>query len=118
MAMSRGKRQRKRGVRQRASGRPPRGQPSEAEREFEGALAELRSQAAEIRARASEAQSPDTPSERVAAILVEDFEGMPAPVDFTDVLAEQGIARARAVAVEVARRAPGSLVSLTLDACR
>ena len=42
----------------------------------------------EARGRAAEAGDPATAPERVAAIVAEDFDGMPAPLGFVQVLAE------------------------------
>ncbi|MGH2843695.1 MAG: tetratricopeptide repeat protein [Solirubrobacteraceae bacterium] len=72
---------------------------------------------AEARRRAEEALSPATPVERVAALVAQEFEGLPAPPGFALRLARDGSEeRARAVATEVARLAPGSVTALTLAA--
>ncbi len=109
MAKSRRKRERKRPGRA-GRQRPSPHRPSDLDREIERV-------AAEIRRRATEAHSPDTPPERVAAILVEDFEGLPSPVGFALILQESGSTeRVLAVAKEVQRLAPGSLAALTFAA--
>ena len=99
---------------QRRSGGPPRrhnpaAAASEVEAEFARAIDEMQ-------ARAVEAQSPATSPERVAALLVEDFEGLPSPVGFAQLLAEQNPHRARTVAERVEHLAPGSLAALTFAA--
>jgi hypothetical protein len=72
---------------------------------------------AEVRRRAEEALAPDTPPERVAALLVEDFEDVPSPPGLAIRLSPDGSQeRARAVAAEVQRLAPGSVTALTLAA--
>ncbi|MGH2862290.1 MAG: hypothetical protein ACRDLT_12415, partial [Solirubrobacteraceae bacterium] len=72
---------------------------------------------AEARRRAEEALSPATPPERVAALVVQEFEGLPAPSGLAVRLTREGSEeRARAVAAEVARLAPGSVTALTLAA--
>ena len=72
---------------------------------------------AEARRRSEEALSPDTPPERVAALLVEEFEDLPSPSGFAVRLGHDGSEeRARAVAREVQRLAPGSVTALTLAA--
>jgi len=113
VAKSRRKRQRKRGP------TPPQAQRrrlSEEERELAAHKREIERALAEIQRRAAAARAPDTPPEVVAAILAEDFGEMPSPVGFTETLAEQSFERARAVAAEVWRLAPGSLVALTFTA--
>lgn len=98
---------------------PPQAQPrrlSEEERELAAHKREIERALAEIQRRAAAARAPDTPPEVVAAILAEDFGEMPSPVGFTETLAEQSFERARAVAAEVWRLAPGSLVALTFTA--
>ena len=72
---------------------------------------------AEARRRYEEALSPDTPPERVAALVAEEFEDLPSPPGLAVRLRSDGSEeRARAVAVEVARLAPGSVTALTLAA--
>jgi hypothetical protein len=72
---------------------------------------------AEIERRVREARSPDTAPERVATLLVEDFEDLPSPVGFAQTLVENGSRdRARAVASEALRIAPRSVTALTLAA--
>jgi hypothetical protein len=71
---------------------------------------------AEIERRAAKAHAPDTPPEVVAAILAADFAELPSPVGFAHTLAEQSPARAQAVAAEVQRLAPDSLLALTFMA--
>lgn len=71
----------------------------------------------EIRRRATEAQDPATPPDRVAAIVAEDFDGMPAPLGLVRMLAERGSPERAGVVVErVALLAPGSVTALTLQA--
>jgi tetratricopeptide (TPR) repeat protein len=113
VAKSRRKRQQRR--------RPPATRPTsppparaDADAEFER-LAELA--LAEARRRAQEALSPDTPPERVAALVVEEFEDLPAPAGLAMRLRREGSEeRARAVAAEVERLAPASVTALTLAA--
>lgn len=110
MAKSRRKRDRNRGSRGNAPGRAPRQRLTAEEREVELAVAEMKR-------RAQEALSPDTPPERVATLLVEDFEDLPSPVGFVQTLTESGPSeRAHAVAAEAHRLAPGSVTALTLAA--
>ena len=72
---------------------------------------------AEAQRRYEEALSPDTPAERVAALVVEEFEDLPSPPGLAIRLRRDGSEeRARAVAVEVQRLAPGSVTALTLAA--
>ncbi|MGZ6729469.1 MAG: hypothetical protein ACXVFC_09230, partial [Gaiellaceae bacterium] len=72
---------------------------------------------AEARRRSEEALSPDTPPERVAALVVEEFKDLPAPPGLAIRLGRDGSEeRARAVAAEVQRLAPGSVTALTLAA--
>jgi hypothetical protein len=72
---------------------------------------------AEARRRSEEALSPQTPPERVAALLVEEFKDLPSPPGFAIRLRRDGSEeRARAVAAEVQRLAPGSVTALTLAA--
>lgn len=71
----------------------------------------------EARRRTEEALSPTTPPERVAALVVQEFEDLPAPPGLALRLERDGSReRARAVAAEVARLAPGSVTALTLCA--
>jgi hypothetical protein len=108
VAKSRRKRQRKRGPRG-GPRRTAQGRVSELEQELEQAVDEKRR-------RAAEAHSPDTPPERIAQILVEDFGGLPSPVGFAHTLAEQDPGRANAVLAEMQRLAPADLVTLTFAA--
>jgi hypothetical protein len=113
VAKSKRKRPRKRGP------TPPQAQGrrlSEEERELAARAREIERALAVMERRAAEAHAPDTPPEVVAAILAEDFGEMPSPVGFADTLAKQSLERARAVAAEVQRLAPGSLVALTFAA--
>lgn len=115
MAKSRRKRQQRRSQH---GGRPARpGAPSPrsgAEVELER-IAELAF--AETRRRAEEALSPDTPPERVAELVVEEFEDLPAPAGLAIRLRREGSEeRARTVAAEVQRLAPASVTALTLAA--
>ena len=72
---------------------------------------------AEARRRSEEALSPETPPERVAALVVEEFKDLPSPPGFAIRLGREGSGeRARAVAAEVRRLAPGSVTALTLAA--
>ena len=72
---------------------------------------------AEAQRRYEEALSPDTPTERVAALVVEEFEDLPSPPGLAIRLRRDGSEeRARAVAAEVQRLAPGSVTALTLAA--
>jgi predicted Zn-dependent protease len=72
---------------------------------------------AEARRRSEEALSPDTPPARVAALVVEEFENLPSPPGLAIRLRRDGSEeRARAVAAEVQRLAPGSVTALTLAA--
>lgn len=72
---------------------------------------------AEARRRSEEALSPETPPERVAALVVEEFKDLPSPPGFASRLRRDGSEeRARAVAAEVQRLAPGSVTALTLAA--
>jgi hypothetical protein len=111
VAKSRRKRQQRR---QRSGGHParrtsaPSRSPAELELELElERMAELAF--AEARRRSEEALSPDTPPERVAALVVEEFEDLPSPPGLAIRLRHDGSEqRARAVAAEVARLAPGS----------
>ncbi len=110
MAKSKPKRQRKR----RPGGRPCRWalreRLSAEEREFERAVAEMNRPA-------QEALSPDTSPERIATLLVEDFEDLPSPVGFVQTLKEHGSSeRVSAVAAEARRLAPGSVTALTIAA--
>jgi tetratricopeptide (TPR) repeat protein len=71
----------------------------------------------EARGRAAEAGDPATAPERVAAIVAEDFDGMPAPLGFVQLLVERDSPeRARAVVERVAALAPGSVTALTFQA--
>ncbi len=71
----------------------------------------------EARRRAEEALSPATPPERVAALVVQEFEDLPSPPGLAIRLRRDGSEeRARVVAGEVARLAPGSVTALTLAA--
>ena len=71
----------------------------------------------EARRRAEEALSADTPPERVAALVVEEFEDLPSPPGLAIRLRRDGSEqRARSVAAEVQRLAPGSVTALTLAA--
>jgi hypothetical protein len=114
MAKSKRKRQRKR----RSGGHPSRRSQAPVgaapdigtDQEFELALAE-------VARRAEEALSPDTSPERVAALVVEEFEDLPSPPGLTIRLSREGSEqRARAVAAEAQRLAPGSVTALTLAA--
>jgi uncharacterized membrane-anchored protein len=59
--------------------------------------------------------SPETPAERVAELLVEDFADLPSPLGLVEALLEGGSSeRARAVAAEAQRLAPGSVTALTI----
>ncbi len=110
MGKSGRKRQRKRRPQGHPAQRAPRERRPAAELELERATAE-------IKRRAQEAHSPDTSPERVAAILVEDFGDLPAPVGFAQALRETGSSeRAGAVAAEAQRLAPGSVTALTIAA--
>ena len=111
--MAKPKRKRRGGSQRRPGGRPPRGRPGAAALEPD---AELEHAIEEMQRHAAEAQSPETRPGRVAALMVEDFEGLPSPVGFAQLLAEQDPERARAVAAEVARLAPASLTALTFAA--
>jgi len=72
---------------------------------------------AEAQRRSEEALSPDTPPARVAALVVEEFESLPSPPGLAIRLGRDGSEeRARAVAAEVQRLAPGSVTALTLAA--
>ena len=72
---------------------------------------------AEARRRSEEALSPHTPPERVAALLVEQFENLPSPPGLVIRVGRDGSEeRVRVVAAEVARLAPGSVTALTLAA--
>ena len=72
---------------------------------------------AEAQRRSEEALSSDTPTERVAALVVEEFEDLPSPPGLAIRLRRDGSEeRARAVAAEVQRLAPGSVTALTLAA--
>lgn len=67
--------------------------------------------------RARAAQDPATPPERAAAILVEDFDGMPAPPGLVETLVAQGSAdHARRVAAAAGELAPESVTTLTVQA--
>src|ERR1035437_2765287 len=67
--------------------------------------------------RYEEALSPDTPTERVAALVVEEFEDLPSPPGLAIRLRRDGSEeRARAVAAEVQRLAPGSVPARALPA--
>jgi hypothetical protein len=86
--------------------------PAEIDMEREAELA-----FAEAQRRYEEALSPDTPTERVAALVVEEFEDLPPPRGLAIRLRRDGSEeRARAVAAEVQRLAPGSVTALTLAA--
>lgn len=115
--MAKSKRRRQKRSR-RAGGNPAGRVPTPARRSVEGEterIAEL--VFAEARRRAEEALSPATPPERVAALVVHEFEGLPAPPGLALRLKRDGSEeRARAVAAEVARLAPGSVTALTLSA--
>jgi hypothetical protein len=72
---------------------------------------------AEAQRRYEAVLSPDTPAERVAALVVEEFEDLPSPPGLAIRLRRDGSEeRARAVAAEVQRLAPGSVTALTLAA--
>src|SRR5450755_2102771 len=72
---------------------------------------------AEAQRRYEEALSPDTPADRVAALVIEEFEDLPSPPGLAIRLRRDGSEeRARAVAAEVQRLAPGSVTALTLAA--
>jgi len=72
---------------------------------------------AEARRRSEEALSPDTSPERVAALVVEEFKDLPVPPGLAIRLGRDGSEeRARAVAAEVQRLAPGSVTALTFAA--
>src|ERR1035437_4300794 len=76
--------------------------PAEIEMEREAGLA-----LPEAQRRYEEALSPDTPTERVAALVVEEFEDLPSPPGLAIRLRRDGSEeRARAVAAEVQRIAP------------
>jgi tetratricopeptide (TPR) repeat protein len=115
MAKSKRKRQqRKRRPGGHPGGRAPAPVRSAAEIEMER-VAELA--LAEARRRSEEALSPDTPTERVAALVVEEFEDLPSPPGLATRLRRDGSEeRARAVAAEVQRLAPESVTALTLAA--
>lgn len=71
----------------------------------------------EVRRRAEEALSPATPPGRVAALVAQEFEDLPAPPGLATRLRRDGSEeRGRAVAAEVQRLAPGSVTALTLAA--
>ncbi|MGA2011838.1 MAG: hypothetical protein ABSH51_15115 [Solirubrobacteraceae bacterium] len=64
-----------------------------------------------------EAFSPQTPPERVAALVAQEFEDLPSPPGLALRLRRDGSEqRARVVAAEVQRLAPGSVTALTLAA--
>lgn len=110
MARSKRRQRRKRGARKSGPRPTPRDRLSQEERERERAIAE-------VARRAQEALSPDTPPARVATVLVEDFEDLPSPVGLARTLQERGSSeRARAVASEAQRLAPGSVTALTIAA--
>jgi hypothetical protein len=115
VAKSRRKRQPRRRQRGGRTARPGAASPrSGAEVELER-IAELAF--AEARRRADEALSPDTPPERVAELVVEEFEDLPAPAGLAIRLRREGSdERARTVAAEVQRLAPASVTALTLAA--
>jgi len=115
VAKSKRKRQQRK---RRPGGHPARRAPAplrlpaelELEREAEFAFAEARR-------RYEEALSPDTPTERVAALVVQEFEDLPSPPGLAIRLRRDGSEeRARAVGAEVRRLAPGSVTALTLAA--
>ncbi|HLI61428.1 MAG TPA: hypothetical protein VKV21_17360 [Solirubrobacteraceae bacterium] len=108
--MARSSRRKRATRRRRPGGHPATASRSAAERELEALLEQMR-------ARAIEAQASETPVERVAEIVVEDFEEMPSPVGFVQVLTERGSPeRARAVVTAVSQLAPGTVTALTLAA--
>jgi len=73
----------------------------------------------DVALRAEEAYAPETAVERVAELLVEDFEGMPSPLGFVRRLLEAGSPqRVHDVAEHVHVLAPGSITALTFDAER
>jgi hypothetical protein len=96
--------------RKRPGGHPARRGMSHEQREFETA-------AVYIRRRANEAYSPDTPPQRVAEIIVEDFDGLATPVGLTEALSERvSVEHTRAVLAAVLDRAPGTVTALALAA--
>ena len=112
------KSKRKRQKRTRRPGGHPAGRAAPTHRSVQGDAERLTELVvAEARRRAEEALSPATPPERVAALVVQEFEGLPAPPGLALRLTREGSQqRARAVAAEVARLAPGSVTALTLAA--
>src|SRR5512144_452720 len=115
VAKSKRKRQRRRG---RSGGHPARRAPAPRR---SSAAAELERMAelalVEARQRAEEALSPETPPERVAALVVEEFEDLPSPPGLaTRLRRDWSEQRARSVAAEVWRLAPCSATALTLAA--
>lgn len=115
MAKSKRKRQRRRG---RSGGHPARRAPAPLRSSAAAELERLTELAfVEARRRAEEALSPQTPPERVAALVVEEFEDLPSPLGLATRLRRDGSEeRARSVAAEVQRLAPGSVTALTLAA--
>jgi len=106
VAKSKRGRQRKR---RRRNGAPPVRLSAE-ERAFARAVTEVKRQV-------EEAHAPDTPPERVAALLLEAFADLPSPRGFGEMLhARQSPQRARAVAEEAQQRAPRSVTALTIAA--
>jgi len=113
------KSKRKRRQRRRRAGGHPAGRapaPSRPSAEVEAErIAELVIEG--VRRRAEEALAPATPPERVAALVVQEFEDLPAPPGLATRLRRDGSEeRGRAVAAEVQRLAPGSVTALTLAA--
>jgi hypothetical protein len=108
MAKSKRRREKRRRRPQRPPARPD--QRSELERELTAELDRLQ-------ARAAEAHDPRTPPERIATILIEDFEEVPVPPGFARSLATQGTAeRAHAVLGELEGRAGRTAAALTFAA--
>ncbi len=104
--------------RQRSGGHPARSTAAPQRAAADAELDRLAERAlAEARQRMEEAFSPETPPERVAAIVVEQFQELPSPAGLARRLG-RGTSedRVRAVAAEVERLAPGSITALTLAA--
>jgi hypothetical protein len=115
------KSRRKRQQRRRGSGGHPAGRgavPRRSAAELELELERVAELAfAEARRRSEEALSPDTSPERVAALVVEEFKDLPVPPGLAIRLGRDGSEeRARAVAAELQRLAPGSVTALTFAA--
>ncbi|MGI8904575.1 MAG: tetratricopeptide repeat protein [Solirubrobacteraceae bacterium] len=120
MAKSKRRRARKRGPAGSASGdsggrrRAGAPEPPRLERKLQR---EIEREAAQIARRAQEARDPQTPPERVAELLLAEFEQIPAPVGFAQTLAGDGSSdRPGAVLAELERLAPDSVTTLTFAA--